>query len=172
MPKWIRQVRRHMKVNVTTTPAGETPSCMICCHCATGCQCGDVVTMPSNTLKSSRVPSCSSLFFLSVTLLSCSHAHLGLSTSGPRRLVVRVVGRPRPQALIGIEVHGVRFLPAHLLQSDARLKNKQFKSWIYRTRRARADQRALSATEHCTVLTVLQCIRRVALIILQTSAAW
>lgn len=44
---------------------------------------------------------------------------LGLSASGPHRLVVRVVGRPRPQALIGVEVHGVDFLPANFLQSHS-----------------------------------------------------
>lgn len=40
---------------------------------------------------------------------------LGLSASRPHRLVVRVVRCPRTQALIGVEVHGVDFLPAYLL---------------------------------------------------------
>lgn len=40
-----------------------------------------------------------------------------LSLREPHRLVVRVVGRPRPEALIGVEVHGVDFLPANVLKS-------------------------------------------------------
>lgn len=74
IPKWIRPVRKHMKVNVTTTPSGETPSCMLCCHWATGCQCGNVQRVASNTLKTSKFPSrsslllCQSLSYLAVTL--------------------------------------------------------------------------------------------------------
>lgn len=45
--------------------------------------------------------------------------HLCLFVGGPSWLVVGVVGRPWPQALIGVEVHGVHLLPAHLLQSHS-----------------------------------------------------
>lgn len=83
---------------------------------------GVSVVTALNTLKTSRFPFFSSLSLLSVILLSGSHAHLGLSTSRPHRLVVRVVGCPRPQTLIGIKVHGVHFLPAYLLQGYGCLK--------------------------------------------------
>ena len=90
---------------------------MSCYHCATGCQCGDIMI---KVLKH-KVNTCSHPPFLppsphsllSFIILSPALAHL--SPSGPHRLVVRVVGRPRPQALIGVEVHGVYFLPANLL---------------------------------------------------------
>lgn len=59
------------------------------------------------------------------TLLSPTLGHLVLSASGPHRLVVRVVGRPWPQALIGVEVHGVGFLPNHLLQSYSSLRESE-----------------------------------------------
>lgn len=51
----------------------------------------------------------------SFTLLSSTPAHLSLSARGPHRLVVRVVGRPRALALIGVEIHGVDFFPGSLL---------------------------------------------------------
>lgn len=33
----------HIKVKVTTTPLGVMSTCMSCSHCATGCQCGDIL---------------------------------------------------------------------------------------------------------------------------------
>lgn len=44
---------------------------------------------------------------------------------GPHRLVVRVIGGPRPQALIGVEIHGVDFLPANLLQRHSCLGDSE-----------------------------------------------
>lgn len=107
----------HIKDKVTTMSLGETSTWMFCYHYATGCQCGDksLQTHAEHsgfTLPSSHL-SLSFLFPLPLILLSPNPAHL--SASRPHRLVVRVVGRPWPQALIGVEVHGVDFLPANLL---------------------------------------------------------
>lgn len=44
---------------------------------------------------------------------------------GPHRLVVRVIGGPRPQALVGVEIHGVDFLPANLLQCHSCLGDSE-----------------------------------------------
>ena len=107
----------HIKVKVTTTPLNEISKYMSCCHCATGCQYGDIlikaikhtlITVQFHFIPASP-PLCHSFF------LSPRPAHLGLSARSPHRLVLRVVGRPRPKALIGVEVHGVDFLPANLL---------------------------------------------------------
>lgn len=86
---------------------------------ATRCQCGDILIEVLNRMLNSvdslftSYSSPSRLFHLSFILLSPAPAHL--SVSGPHRLVVRVVGCPWPKALIGVEIHGVDFIPANLL---------------------------------------------------------
>ncbi|TNN26569.1 hypothetical protein EYF80_063295 [Liparis tanakae] len=52
-------------------------------------------------------------------------AYPSLSLREPHGLVVGVVGRPRPEALIGVEVHGVDFLPANVLKSYSCLRDSE-----------------------------------------------
>lgn len=92
---------------------------MSCYLYATRCQCGDILIEVLKHMLNSRdslFTSYSSprlLFHPSFILLSPAPAHL--SVRGPHRLVVRVVGCPWPKAVIGVEIHGVDFIPANVL---------------------------------------------------------
>lgn len=115
-----------MKVKVKTTPLGDVFSCRCCAP--TGPLGVSVAT--SNLAPASIFTILLTIylfFFTFFLLLSPSRAHLGVPPSGPSRLVFRVVGCPRPQALIGIEVHGIHFLPAYFLQSNSRLRRSRNK---------------------------------------------
>lgn len=98
---------------------------MSCYQYATRCQCGDILIEVKHMTEKVKhmTEQCGFtlyqlLFALpsihpSFILLSPAPAHL--SVSGPHRLVVRVVGCPWPKALIGVEIHGVDFIPANVL---------------------------------------------------------
>lgn len=95
---------------------------MLACYLyATRCQCDTLIKKKILTHTSEHCGGSPLPLPLSFILLSPAH----LSVRGPHRLVVRVIGGPRPQALIGVEIHGVDFLPANLLQRHSCLGDSE-----------------------------------------------
>lgn len=92
---------------------------MSCYQQATRCQCGDSDRSPQTHAEQQGF-TLYQLFFAPPSISPIIHFFLSpapahLSVRGPHRLVVRVIGCPWPKALIGVEIHGVDFIPANVL---------------------------------------------------------